>query len=97
MQFVFVKQTNIFSLFYNVFQMFHSPGNQKSGLCSIGLNMDNVTDTHDHHLKFNPSLHKYSFGRINNRQLLKTLWEKEKLLVTSNFSFSHNVFNSIRL
>ena len=24
----------------------------------------------------------------------KTLWEKEKLLVTSNFSFSHNVFNS---
>ena len=24
--------------------------------------------------------------------LLKTLWEKEKLLVTSNFSFSHGVF-----
>ena len=23
---------------------------------------------------------------------LKTLWEKEKLLVTSNFSISHNVF-----
>ena len=23
----------------------------------------------------------------------KTLWEKEKLLVTSNFSFSHNVFH----
>ena len=22
----------------------------------------------------------------------KTVWEKEKLLVTSNFSFSHNVF-----
>ena len=29
-------------------------------------------------------------------ELLKPLWEKEKLLVTSNFSFSHNVFNSIR-
>ena len=27
---------------------------------------------------------------------LKTLWEKEKLLVMSNFSFSHNVFHSIR-
>ena len=26
--------------------------------------------------------------------LLKTLWEKEKLLVTSNFSFSHSVFYS---
>ena len=24
----------------------------------------------------------------------KTLWEKEKLLVTSNFSFSHNVFHN---
>ena len=25
--------------------------------------------------------------------LLKTLWEKKKLLVTSNFSFSHSVFH----
>ena len=25
--------------------------------------------------------------------LLKTLWEKEKLLVTSNFSFSDSVFH----
>ena len=33
---------------------------------------------------------------INKRQLLKTLCEKEKLLVTSNFSLSHNVFYSIR-
>ena len=27
---------------------------------------------------------------------LKTLLEKEKLLVTSNFSFSHNVFHSYK-
>ena len=27
----------------------------------------------------------------------KTLWEKEKLLVTSNFSFSHSVFNRLVL
>ena len=27
-----------------------------------------------------------------NTSLLKTLWEKEKLLVTSNFSLSHSVF-----
>ena len=39
---------------------------------------------------------RYSFWRMNNRQLLKTLCEKEKLLVTSNFSFSHNVFYPIR-
>ena len=36
------------------------------------------------------------FLRINNRQLLNILWEKNKLLVNSNFSFSHNVFHSIR-
>ena len=47
-------------------------------------------------LTFIPLLHRGSFWHINNRQLLKTLWEKEKLLVTSNFSFSHNVFNLIR-
>ena len=27
---------------------------------------------------------------------LKTLWKKEKLLVMSNFSFSHSVFNTFR-
>ena len=34
--------------------------------------------------------------RINNRQLLKTLWETKKLLITSNFFLSHKVFYSIR-
>ena len=43
----------------------------------------------------NRLLHRYSFQHISNRQLLKTLWEKKKLLVTSNFFFSHNVFYSI--
>ena len=43
---------------------------------------------------FNPLLHRYSFRCINNRQLLETLWEKEKLLVTSNFFLSHKVFYS---
>ena len=32
------------------------------------------------------------FLRICRISLLKTPWEKEKLLVTSNFSFSHSVF-----
>ena len=32
------------------------------------------------------------FLRFCSTSLLKTLWEKEKLLVTSNFSFSHSVF-----
>ena len=46
-------------------------------------------------LVFNPLLHRYSFYCINNKQILETLWEKKKLLVMSNFFFSHNVFYSI--
>ena len=30
--------------------------------------------------------------RVRSTSLLKTLWEKEKLLVTSNFSFSRSIF-----
>ena len=32
------------------------------------------------------------FLRVCSISLLNTMWEKEKLLVTSNFSFSHSVF-----
>ena len=40
----------------------------------------------------NPFPNKPWFLRVCSTRLLKTLWEKEKLLVTSNFSFSHSVF-----
>ena len=40
----------------------------------------------------NPFPNKPWFLRVFSTSLLKTLWEKEKLLVTSNFSFSHSVF-----
>ena len=39
-----------------------------------------------------PSPNKPWLLRVCSTSLLKTLWEKEKLLVTSNFSFSHSVF-----
>ena len=41
---------------------------------------------------FNPFPNKPWFLRVCSSSLLKTLREKEKLLVTSNFSFSHSVF-----
>ena len=41
---------------------------------------------------FNPLPNKPWFLRVWRASLLKTLREKEKLLVTSNFSFSHSVF-----
>ena len=43
-------------------------------------------------LVFNPFPLNDTFWRPWETSLLKTLWEKEKLLVTSNFSFSHSVF-----
>ena len=44
------------------------------------------------HMLLNPFPNKPWFLRVCSTSLLKTLWEKEKLLVTSNFSFSHSVF-----
>ena len=43
-------------------------------------------------LNFNPFPNKSLFLHACSTSLLKTLWEKEKLLVRSNFSFSHSVF-----
>ena len=37
------------------------------------------------------------FSRVCSTSLLKTLWEKEKMLLTINFSFSHSVFKRLVL
>ena len=49
---------------------------------------------HSQHIcnPLNPFPNKPWFLRVCSTSLLKTLWEKEKLLITSNFSFSHSVF-----
>ena len=44
----------------------------------------------------NPFPNKPWFLRVCSVSLRKTLREKEKLLVTSNFSFSHSVFFPFR-
>ena len=44
----------------------------------------------------NPFPHNNTFCRPWETSRLKTLREKEKLLVTSNFSFSHSVFYPFR-
>ena len=43
-------------------------------------------------LSFNTFPNKPWFLLVCSTSLLKTLWEKEKLLVMSNFSFYHSVF-----
>ena len=47
---------------------------------------------HSVYYLFNPFPNKPWLLRVCSSSLLKTLWEKEKLLVTINFSFSHRVF-----
>ena len=42
---------------------------------------------------FKPFQNKPCFLHVCSTSLLKILWKKEKLLVTSNFSFSHSVFS----
>ena len=41
---------------------------------------------------FNPFPSNFCFLFVCRTSLLKTLWEKKKLLLTSNFSFSYSVF-----
>ena len=41
---------------------------------------------------FNPFPNKPWFLHVCSTSFFKTLWENEKLLVTSNFSFSRSVF-----
>ena len=43
----------------------------------------------------NPFPNNPWFLRVYSTSLLKTLWEKEKLLVMSNFSFFHSVFKPL--
>ena len=45
---------------------------------------------------FNPFPNKPLFLDVCSTSLLQTMWEKEKSLMTSNFSFSHNVFQPFR-
>ena len=45
-------------------------------------------------IKFNLFPNKPWFLRVCSTSLLKILWEKQKLLVTNNFSFSNSVFYS---
>ena len=46
---------------------------------------------------FNSLPHNPDFKQPWVKRPLKTLWRKEKMLVTSIFSFSHNVFNPIKV
>ena len=54
--------------------------------------MKQIIDVLKNIKNINPFPHSDTFWLHWETSILKTLWEKEKLLVTSNFSFSHSVF-----
>ena len=56
------------------------------------LSSDLLFQLYDTITTLNPFPKKPLFSRVFSTSLLKTMWEKEKLLVTSNFSFSHSLF-----
>ena len=59
----------------------------------IACSLESLDYIHVHFACYlNPFPNKPWFLHVCGTSLLKTLWEKEKLLVTSNFSFSHSVF-----
>ena len=56
-----------------------------------------VEKVHFIYTTLNPSHTVPAFNVLEGRELLKTLWEKKKMLVNiSIFFFSHNVFYSIK-
>ena len=63
------------------------------GACVFHVYKDQiVNNNHYDILRCNPFPNKPWFLQVCSTSLLKTQWEKEKLLITSNFSFSHSVF-----
>ena len=77
---------NLFSFSQNGFKSFPCQGRYISGLYDNGLISECLLIV----LTLSQTSHGFYVSALLS--LLKTLWEKEKLLVTSNFSFSHIVF-----
>ena len=69
--------------------------NWKSKWHPPGTGLPVVSESHNR-CCFIPFPRKPWFLRVCSASLLKTLREKKKLLVMSNFSFSHSVFYSFR-
>ena len=62
-------------------------------ICSCGKHCEKRRNSHNIFKQlFNPFPNKPWFLHVCSTSLLKYLWENEKLLIRSNFSFSHSVF-----
>ena len=91
---------SIFPFSHNVFKRFLSHACYKSALCGKGLiktftkrqilDSSKLKEFADNNFKVDENGRKFS-------KWIETLWEKEKLLITSNFSFSYTVFKRLVL
>ena len=70
----------------------HVPGTDLLTQVLIFLTLNKTTNYMTVQDQLNPFPNKPWFLCVCSTSHLKTLWEKEKLLVTSNFSFSRSVF-----
>ena len=89
--------TSVFSSSHNVFKWHFIQGGYKSGLCGKELTLSQTTILDSSKLK---EFADDNFKFNENGRVLHTVrkhWEKEKLLVMSNFSFSHSVFKRLVL
>ena len=87
--------TSIFSFSHSVFQSLVLYGCCKSGFCGKELNFECLHDPlveWDLWPRHKSFPNKSWFLRLCSTSFFKTLWEKEKLFITSNFSSFHNVF-----
>ena len=90
------RNMRIFSFSQSVYKRLDSQGRQKVSLCGNGLRVafyysrKNISSFQK--TPFNPFPNNPLFLPVYSSSPFKTLWEKEKLLVTSNFSFSNSVF-----
>ena len=75
-----------YRVYHQVYSVSHKSLNFTAIIFQVCCQPDNNLST------LNPLPNMPWFSRVCCTRLLKTLWEKEKLLVTSNFSFSHSVF-----
>ena len=93
-----VMSFKTFLIIINHFSVFSSSGRRPASLCHGPLSDVGPSACPSVHasvcaLTFSLTISQTSPGfYVSVKQVLKTMKEKEKLLVTSNFSFSHSVF-----
>ena len=88
---------NYFSFYINTYESIHvysysknrSNGSELFSRHTDILDLSKFIDFAELKVTLSPFPNKSWFLRACCTSLLKTLWEKEKLLVMSNFSFSH--------